>query len=201
MNKELSEIVVLIDMSGSMCGLESDTIGGFNKFVDKQKELPGDANLTVVFFNSQTYKKWIDGVNLKDVPKLMEEVYQPDHMTPLYDSLGKLIYETGNKLNKIPKRNRPGKVIFVTITDGLENESKEYNQKQIFDKITHQQDKYKWEFIYLGANQDAWGVAQGLGFGFASTATWTSDCIGTQAMYESVTNRVASYRTESALNQ
>ena len=201
MKKNLSEVIVLIDMSGSMYNLTSDTIGGFNKFVDKQKQLPGKANLTVVFFNSVQYNKWLDSVDLKEVPKLTEEVYRPAEWTPLYDSLGRLINKTGDRLSKIPEKDRPGKVIFVTITDGYENASNEFTEKEIFKMITHQQEKYQWEFIYLGANQDAWAVASKLGYNFANAATWTSNCVGTQAVYADISKRVGSYRTASVLNQ
>lgn len=175
MKKDLCELIVVIDESGSMSSVRGDTIGGYNTFVETHQKLPGEAKLTLVKFNSN-YEIVHDGVDVKDVPPLTEATYIPSDMTALLDAIGKTIDTVGKRLAKTPEDERPEKVIFAIITDGAENVSKEYTQEQVKQKTTHQREKYGWEFIFMGADQDAWG--NGRGMGVTSSVNFTQRDMG-----------------------
>ncbi|MCK9447121.1 VWA domain-containing protein [bacterium] len=162
MNKNLCELVVILDESGSMNSVLNDTIGGFNTFIETHQALPGEANLTLVKFNSSSEIVY-NGVNIQNVPKLDNHTYQPGGMTALLDAVGKSIDEVGKRLANIPEEDRPGKVIFMIVTDGEENSSREYKIDKIKEKIIHQTDVYKWEFVFMGADQDAWTTGTRMG--------------------------------------
>jgi len=151
MNNDLAEIVFILDRSGSMQGLEDDTIGGFNGFVQKQAEI-GPTLLTTVLFDDK-YEILHNGVNATGVVLTSGE-YFTRGTTALLDAIGKTINDVGIRLNDTPEEQRPGKVIFVITTDGQENASREFSYAQIKQMITHQGEKYNWEFIFLGANID-----------------------------------------------
>lgn len=162
MKKDLTEIVCILDMSGSMASTREDAIGGFNNFIEEQKKLPGECNVTVVFFNSSEYKKWADGKPLKSIPKLGQE-YQPNAMTPLLDAVGKTINDVGARLAATAEKDRPERVLVIIITDGQENVSKEFTKKQVKEMVKHQEEKYFWKFLFLGENMDAFAEAGGMG--------------------------------------
>jgi hypothetical protein len=172
MKKDLCELVVIIDESGSMQNVTNDTIGGFNTFLETHQNLPGEALLTLVKFNTN-YNIVHNGVNVKDVPKLNGKTYFPGSMTALLDAVGKSIDEVGKRYDALKKKDKPGKVIFLVITDGEENSSKEYKLEQIKEKTKNRQEKDKWEFVFMGANQDAW--AAGGGMGIANNVNYTVD--------------------------
>lgn len=190
-----AEIVFLLDMTGSMWSIKDDTIGGFNNFVEEQRAVEGEANMTLILFNSVLYAKEYDGKDIQHVPFLTEESYKPDHNTPLLDSLGKAINETGARIEGLPENERPDKVIFVVLTDGQENASKEFSKKQILDMIKHQQEKHKWEFIYLGANQDSFAEAGSIGFATHNIGNFVATGQGVRAAYTQSSGLTASYRT------
>lgn len=162
MKKDLCELVVIIDESGSMSGVTDKTIRGFNEFLETHQELPGEALLTLVKFNTK-YEIVHNGVNVKDVSKLDNKTYNPMGMTALLDAVGKAIDEVGKRYDEMKKKDKPGKVIFLIMTDGEENSSKEYKLEQIKEKIQNRQGKNKWEFVFMGANQDAWAAGGGMG--------------------------------------
>jgi len=192
--KDYTEIVVIVDKSGSMESTKYDAIGGFNSFLDDQINTPGNAKLSLVLFDSHgNYKIKYNGVKLENVEKFNQSNYIPGGMTALLDAMGRTIDDVGRRLNYIPESERPSKVIFVVITDGEENNSMEYNHKQIFDKIEHQKNKYKWEFIFVGSNQDA--IKSGSSIGIYKSATYDATHIGTMCMYSAVSGAVSSYRS------
>ena len=156
MKKDLCEIVIVIDESGSMGSCKSDTIGGVNLFLDNQKRIKGEARITLVKF-SDYYKKINDSIPLDEVVYLDENNYTPSYTTALLDAVGKTINSIGKRLADTPEAERPEKVIFAVITDGYENSSREFTRSQIFKMVSHQKEKYNWEFIFLGADIDAWG--------------------------------------------
>lgn len=162
MKKDLCELVVIIDESGSMMNVTNDIIGGFNSFIETHQNLPGEALLTLVKFNTK-YEIVHNGVNVKDVPNLNNKTYTPMGMTALLDAVGKAIDEVGKRYDSLKKKDKPGKVIFVIMTDGEENSSKEYKLQHIKEKIKFRQEKNKWEFIFMGADQDAWSAGGGMG--------------------------------------
>ena len=137
-----------------MKDMELEARNGFNAFLESQQKLPGEARLTLVLFDHE-YIVAHDGVPIKDVPSLDEHTYVPRGTTALLDAIGRTINTIGERLDKAPEPERPGKVIVAILTDGLENASQEFKRKQIFKMIKHQREVYSWEFIFLGARQDA----------------------------------------------
>jgi uncharacterized protein YegL len=160
MRNDLTDITVVLDRSGSMASIRKDMEGGLNAFVDKQKTEPGHANFTLVQFDTQ-YEFVHRAVPINDVPAC---TLVPRGGTALLDAVGKAIAETGERLKATPEDQRPGLVVFLVITDGQENSSREFKKHQIKEMIEHQQNAYKWQFTYLGANQDSFAEAGAMGF-------------------------------------
>jgi uncharacterized protein YegL len=198
MNDNLTEIVFILDRSGSMCHLVGDTIGGFNSFVEAQKILPGEAKLTTVLFDDK-YEVLHKGVDIQNIKPLDDKQYFSRGWTALLDALGKTINDVGHRLAKLPEPDRPGKVIFVITTDGLENASKEFTRVQIKEMIDRQTDVYKWQFIFLGANMDAVNVADSIGIHYSSN--YTDDQYGTQTLYSAVTASISGYRGSGTIKE
>jgi uncharacterized protein YegL len=179
-----THIAFLLDRSGSMQSIKDDAIGGFNELVTDQAKAPGECTLTLVQFDSQNPQETVyDKLPIGQVPELTAAAYVPRGGTPLLDAVGRLIVTTGEQLASLPEHERPEKVIIVILTDGLENASLEYTREQVFDLITHQRETYSWEFIFLGANQDA--IAEGVKYGIAVARSRTFDTTaeGTRAAY------------------
>jgi len=174
MNENLTEIVFILDRSGSMGGLESDTIGGYNGFVRKQAEL-GPTSLTTVLFDDK-YEILHNGVDAGSAV-ITDKEYFTRGSTALLDAVGKTINDVGRRLDETPEDRRPGKVIFAIATDGHENASREFGYAQVKDMITRQSEKYSWEFIFMGANIDAaeeggkLGIGADRSFSFEATGT------------------------------
>lgn len=173
------EIVVVLDRSGSMNAVRSDTIGGFNAFVSDQKSnVVGEIKLSLIQFDDQ-YEIVYNGKQVKDVPLLTEDTFVPRGMTALLDAVGKSINEVGARLAKTPELERPSLLVFVILTDGQENASKEFKLSQVKEMIKHQTEKYSWQFVFLGADQDTFQAEQ---LGVSSNNTYnykSSDTIGT----------------------
>jgi hypothetical protein len=192
MNQNLTEIVFILDRSGSMGGLESDTIGGFNSFVTKQAEI-GPTNLTTILFDDR-YEILHNGIDAKKA-FLTEKEYYTRGSTALLDAIGKTINGVGKRLGETPEAQRPGKVIFVITTDGLENASVEFSYDEVKRMITHQGEKYSWEFIFLGANIDVAREGDKLGIKEDRAFCFTSDSEGIGTMYKKTAGVCASIRT------
>ena len=150
MNKNLTELVFILDRSGSMSGLEDDTIGGFNSFIEKQKGIDGECLVSTVLFN-QTSKVIYDRVSLQDIRKMTRDDYLPSGCTALIDAMGDAIHHIRNVHKYIREEDVPEKTIFVIITDGMENASKRYSSDDV-KKMVSQQKEAGWEFLFLGAN-------------------------------------------------
>lgn len=200
MKKDSTEIVVLLDRTGSMGSIKEEAIGAFNSFVSKQKALPGEATMTLVQFDSEDpHEVVIDRKPIAEISLLSGDVYQPRSMTPLYDAMGWTIDQTGKKLESVPERDRPETVVFVVLTDGLENASREHSKDSVFKKVTHQQDKYGWKFVYLGANQNAMAEGRSIGIRHDPLAqnivTFAADALGIVHANCSSVASVAYYRT------
>lgn len=146
------EIVAVIDKSGSMSGTEKDVCGGFNGLLKDQRKLPGEVRLTLTLFDTE-YNIVHDGVPLSDVPDLTEATYCPSGMTALHDAVGRTIDAVGKRLAAMPEDERPEKVIFAILTDGLENSSREYTSEQVAYRLKRQREYYSWEFIFLGVGE------------------------------------------------
>ena len=158
----LTDITVLLDRSGSMQSIATDVVGGFTQFVEEQRKGAGEAVLSLVQFDSQSIESLFTAKPVHDIRLPVE--FQPRGATPLLDALGRTIVATGARLRAMPEAERPGRVIFVAITDGLENASEEYRLEQIRQMIQHQESVYKWDFVYLGANVDAFAESEAMGF-------------------------------------
>ena len=196
MKKNYSHITVILDRSGSMSNCHSDTIGGFNQFLNGQKEIEGEATLSLIQFDDQ-YDIVSDMIPIINVQDLSAHTYVPRGSTALLDAIGRTINDTEYKLSLIAEENKPEKVIFVIITDGEENASREFTSKsQITEMITRHTNEDHWEFIFIGANQDA--IREGGSLGIRSSNAMTYDAnLGTQAMYSSLTRGMTNYRTSA----
>jgi Mg-chelatase subunit ChlD len=171
--KDATHIAVLLDRSGSMGSVKAETISGFNYFLKEQKAAGDNASFTLVQFDSESTDVVHEAKPLGTVPDLNEDTYQPRGSTPLLDALGQTINSTGRTLAAIPETNRPDKVVFVVITDGEENASHRFTKKQVKEMIDHQTEKYDWQFVYLGANQDAFAEAGAVGIAMARSANYS----------------------------
>ena len=173
MRDDLTEIGLVIDKSGSMWSKGQDVIGGFNKFLAEQKALPGHANLTMVQFDTN-YTMVHSGVDIQQVPELNEHTYIPGGLTALLDAVARAVSDIGQRLANMPEDGRANKVIIVVMTDGEENSSREQTKEGLKKIIEHQRDAYKWEFIFLGQDIDAFGEAGSIGVGVHGTAQSSS---------------------------
>lgn len=194
MKKNLTEMVFILDRSGSMQNLTSDTIGGFNSMIESQKSEPGDAFVTTILFDDD-YEVLHDHINIQDIKPITNKEYYARGCTALLDAIGKTINSIGNRLSATPEYERPDKVIFVITTDGMENSSREFNKQTVKEMIEHQQDKYSWTFMFLGANMDAVSEASSLGINTDFAKTYTANSVGTQSVYTSMTKAMSCARS------
>lgn len=200
MKKNLTELVFILDRSGSMSGLESDTIGGYNALLKKQKEEPGEAIVTTVLFDDN-YEILHDRINVKGIRPITEKEYFVCGCTALLDAIGKTINKTLNVQKNTNEEQRADKVMFVITTDGMENASNEYNYEKIKKMVEWQKEKYGWEFIFIGANIDAIATAAKFGIGSDRAANYNADGKGTRLNYEAVSNVVSELRASRPITQ
>jgi len=194
MKDNLTEIICVVDKSGSMELRTNDVIGGFNQFLKDQKGFPGEATLTLTLFDT-AYKIVHNGTPLAAVPQLTKKTYMPGGMTALLDAVGKTIDEVGHRLHNTQEADRPGKILFLIITDGEENSSREYRLDQIREKIKHQQEAYKWDFVFLGANQDAFAGADNLNIPTSNAMNFKDTSAGIRDAYRNISACAMSYRS------
>ena len=193
MKTDLTELVFILDRSGSMSGLESDTIGGYNAMLQKQKQEKGEAFITTVLFDDG-YELLHDRINLNGVNAITEKEYFVRGSTALLDAIGKTIYKIGNVQKNAAEDARAEKVLFVITTDGMENSSHEFSYSKIKALIENQKVKYGWEFIFLGANIDAVTEAAKFGISADRAANYHADSEGTRLNYTAVSDAVSHLR-------
>ena len=193
MRDDFTDITVVLDRSGSMAAVADDTIGGFNQFLLDQKRAPGDGVLTLVQFDNE-YEFVHIAKPLAEVPPLSPATFIPRGSTALLDAIGRAIGQTHERLAKMDESQRPGTVIFVILTDGHENSSREATVETVFARITEQQEKRGWKFIFLGANQDAIKSAARLGIGAGSSLTYAHTGGGSRRAFASTSRSVARMR-------
>ena len=198
MKKGLTELVFILDRSGSMAGLESDTIGGFNSVLEKQKKEEGRANITTILFDDQ-YEMLHECCNLQKVGRITEKEYFVRGTTALLDAVGKTISRMIHVQRRGARQERAEKVMFVIITDGMENASVEYSYQQINKMIEHQKKNYDWEFIFLGANIDAQEVAGRFGIAKERAANYHGDSEGTRLNYGVISDTVSQLREKGSI--
>ena len=192
------ELVFILDRSGSMGGLESDTIGGFNSMLKKQKQEDGQATVTTVLFDDK-YELLHDRINLEHVNPITEKEYYVRGMTALLDAMGKTINKIKNVQKSISDDVKANKVLFVIITDGMENSSKEYSNAKIKKMVSQVQKTDNWEFIFLGANIDAIATAKDYGISAHKAVDYHADSQGTGVCYEAVCAAVSTMRANKPL--
>lgn len=181
--KDYTDVVIVLDRSGSMSSVKDDTEGGFNNFIQKQKQLEGKCVVSLYQFDSE-FETVYEGRDIQEVPPLY---LSPRWATALLDAMGRAINLTGDRLRNLPESERPNKVVFVVLTDGYENSSREFSKAQIKEKVEHQEEKYRWLFVFLGAGMDA--ILEGSNYGFKG-----GKCLSTSA---SPQGQVYAYETLS----
>ncbi|NLP48377.1 MAG: VWA domain-containing protein [Clostridiales bacterium] len=199
MKKELTELVFILDKSGSMMGLEKDTIGGYNSMLEKQKAVEGQCRITTVLFDHD-YELLHDRIDLEAVGPISGKEYQVGGSTALLDAIGRTIHKIANVQKNTAKEHRAEKILFVIITDGEENSSREYSAQKVKDLIEKQKTKYDWEFIFLGANIDAVETAGRFGIAPDRAVDYLADSQGTKLNYDAMSKTVAGFRATGAVN-
>lgn len=193
MKQNHTDITVVLDRSGSMQHGAEDTIGGFNKFLDDQKAAPGTATISLHQFDHE-FDTVINAKDIKVAEHLSSKTFVPRGQTALLDAIGRSIKDTGSRLENSAEHDRAEKVVFVIITDGMENASHEFSHSQIREMIEHQKTWYSWEFVFLGAELDAKAVASSMGISGANAMATAGNAIGTHAMYASTSKNLRSFR-------
>ena len=193
----MTELGFILDRSGSMAGLEKDTIGGFNSMLEKQRKEPGDAVVSTVLFDNQA-EVIHDRVALADVPNLTDREYYVRGCTALLDAVGGAIHHIGNVHKYARREDVPEKTLFIITTDGMENASRRYTYDKVRRMIEHEKEKYGWEFLFLGANIDAAAEAKRFGIDESMAANYHCDEEGTALNYEVISEAITSVRACAA---
>ena len=197
MKKNLTELVFILDRSGSMAGLERDTIGGFNAMIEKQKAEAGEAIVSTLLFDNQL-EVIHDRVPLDRIAPMTDRDYYVRGCTALLDAVGSAIHHIGNVHKYARDEDRPEKTLFVITTDGMENASRQYTYDRLKAMIERQKNKYGWEFLFLGANIDAAREAARFGIQADRAANYHADSVGTGVIYESVNQAITRVRSCAA---
>lgn len=200
MRKGLTELVMILDRSGSMGGLESDTIGGFNSMIEKQKKEEGDALVSAVLFDNMQEVLY-DRMEIGKVEPMDENQYYVRGCTALLDAVGGAIHHIGNVHKYAREEDVPEKTIFIIITDGLENASRRYTYDKVKQMIERQKERYNWEFLFLGANIDAVKEAGRFGIKPNRAVRYEHDSVGTQLNYDVVSKVVTGARKASSAQE
>lgn len=193
MNKDKTEIAVIVDRSGSMEDLAGAAIRGFNSFLQEQRALPGQARLSLILFDNE-YLRITDRSPIEEVAPLNSETYLPRASTALYDAVGRTIDYIGIELASTPEAERPATVIIAILTDGLENASKEYTQADVAQMIQRQRDEYNWQFVFLGSDKGSLLEAKALNIPQDSVMAFAATEIGTQSAFNTMSETVTRMR-------
>jgi len=196
MKKGYTHISVIIDKSGSMANTQTDTIGGFNTFLKEQQDIEGTGTLTLIQFDDR-YEVHENMSPLSGAVSLNKKTYAPRGSTALLDAIGKTINLTEGNLKEMKKKDYPEKVIFLIITDGEENASREFKKSNISEMIKRHEEEDEWDFVFIGANMDAIAEGGSMGLRAFNTANYDASSAGTQHLYCSVSSNMTSYRKRS----
>ncbi len=200
MKNNITELVFILDRSGSMSGLEKDTIGGFNSMIEKQRRQDGECYVSTVLFDNVS-EVLHDRVKLSEVKPMTEDDYTVRGCTALIDAIGGAIHHIGNVHKYARPEDVPEHTLFVITTDGMENASRRYSSEQVKTMIKRQKDKYGWEFLFIGANIDAVETAARYGIDEDRAVNYMADQEGTQILYESVSEAVCNVRSNRKLSK
>ena len=195
----LTELVFILDRSGSMSGLESDTIGGFNAMIEKQKKEAGACFVSTVLFDNESTVLH-DRLQLEEIRALTARDYQVGGCTALIDAIGGAIHHIGNIHKYARKEDVPAHTMFVIMTDGMENASRRYSSDEVKRKIERQKEKYGWEFLFIGANIDAVETAKHYGIAPNRAVNYHADQDGTRVVYDTVCEAVCNLRASKPLS-
>ncbi len=199
MKKDLVEMVFILDRSGSMSGLESDTIGGFNSLIEKQKNTPGEALVSTVLFDDR-FEVIHNRVPIIDVKPMTKDTYFVRGTTALLDTMGRSITKMIHVYRTLKEEEKPEKTLFIITTDGMENASKEFTHQHIKTLIDHQKEGYQWEFIFLGANIDSVYEGGKLGINPNRTARYHADKTGVNLNFKVVEEGIKAFRTNESFD-
>lgn len=198
MKKNLTELVFILDKSGSMSGLKKDTIGGYNAMLEQQRKVDGECVITTVLFDNR-YELLHDRIDIRAIQSISEKEYSVGGSTALLDAIGKTIHKIGTAQKNTAEDYRAEKVMFVIITDGEENASRHYSSVQVKEMIQRQKERYGWEFIFLGANIDAVETAGRFGIGADRAVDYVPDGEGTELNFHMMSETVAAFRACGAV--
>ena len=199
MKKNLTELVFILDRSGSMAGLEGDTIGGFNAMIEKQKKEPGEAFVSTILFDNVS-EVLHDRVTLDAVPKMTDRDYTVRGCTALIDAIGGAIKHICNIHKYARPEDVPGHTMFVITTDGMENASRRFGSDEVKKMIEQQKSEFGWEFLFIGANIDAVQTAAQFGIGRDRAVNYHADSQGTQVLYETLCAPISAMRSNKAID-
>ncbi|MBQ7596669.1 MAG: VWA domain-containing protein [Clostridia bacterium] len=195
----ITELVFILDRSGSMYGLEADTVGGFNSMIEKQKTEEGRAYVSTVLFNDSCFVLH-DRVELEKVEQMKTEDFQTSGCTALYDAIGHAIHHIANIHKYAREEDVPEKTVFVITTDGMENASREYSHSRVKAMIEKEKEKYGWEFLFIAANIDAGKTAALVGIDEDRAVNYCADSVGTQVLFDAMSEAVCQVRNRSPLD-
>ena len=198
MRKNLTEIIFILDRSGSMCGLEADTIGGFNSMIEKQKKADGEAIISTVLFDNVS-EVIHDRADIRSIQPMTEDDYTVRGCTALLDAIGGAVHHIGNVHKYARAEDVPEHTLFVITTDGMENASRRYDSETVKKMIERQKEKYGWEFLFLGANIDAVETARSVGISKDRSVNYCSDREGTALNYEVISEAISAVRCSAPL--
>lgn len=194
MKENLTELFIILDRSGSMAPLTEDTIGGYNTLIEQQRKPEGEMRVTTVLFDDE-YDLLYDTVDINEIPPLTEDTYFARGLTALLDAVGKTIDAAGLRYSRMLESDRPSKVIFAITTDGMENASREYTLERVKNLIEQKKEKYGWEFLFFGANIDAFGAARSMGIPARQTMQFSHDAAGVEACFEHMSCSISEMRS------
>ena len=200
MKNNVTELVFILDRSGSMSGLEKDTIGGFNAMIEKQKKQNGTCYVSTVLFDHESFVLH-DRVELSEIPNMTQEDYTVRGSTALIDAIGGAIRHIRNIHKYARKEDVPENTIFIITTDGMENSSHRYTSREVKKIIEHQKEKYGWEFLFIGANIDAVQTASHYGISNDRAVNYNADSRGTRLVYETLAKTVCKVRSSEPLQE
>ena len=199
MKKNLTELVFILDRSGSMAGLEGDTIGGFNAMIEKQMKEPGEAFVSTILFDNVS-EVLHDRVSLESVPKMTDRDYTVRGCTALIDAIGGAIKHIGNIHKYARPEDVPEHTMFIITTDGMENASRRFSSDEVKKMIERQKAEFGWEFLFIGANIDAVQTAAQFGIGHDRAVNYHADSQGTQVLYETLCAPISAVRSNKAID-
>ena len=199
MKKNLTELVFILDRSGSMAGLEGDTIGGFNAMIEKQKKEPGEAFVSTILFDNVS-EVLHDRISLDAIPKMTDRDYTVRGCTALIDAIGGAIKHIGNIHKYARPEDVPEHTMFIITTDGMENASRRFSSDEVKKMIERQKAEFGWEFLFIGANIDAVQTAAQFGIGHDRAVNYHADSQGTQVLYETLCAPISAMRSNKAID-